>query len=177
MKVTMNLEDLKTIFNTCKTFVSKYNIRPIFKTVQLNFSNGYCTAYASDEIKVISLVVPCQEDIEGTMNVPIIKLPKAANVVISDEGDEIVFDFHDSKQTVKKCEGDFPSKPIEGFFHNANKPTFSIGFAPKNLRDALDAFKGDDEVKFDFYGQTKACVIKSLNKKALVFPVRLKNQY
>lgn len=176
MKVTMKLEDLKTIFNACKTFVSKDDVKPILKTVHLSFSNGYCTAYALDGIKLISLVVPCQNDSEGTMNVPIIKLPKAVFVVISDEGNEIVFDFLDSKQTVKKYEGDFPSKP-EDFFRNDNEPTFSIGFDPKNLKDALDGFKDDKTVEIAFYGQTKACVIKSLTKKALVFPVRLKRQY
>ena len=173
MKATMKLEDLKTIFNTCKTFVSKNDARPILKTVHLSFANGYCTAYALDGIKLISLVVPCQDDSEGTMNAPIIKLPKAVFVVISDEGNEIVFDFLDSKQTVKKYEGDFPNKP-EDFFRNDNEPTFSIGFDPKNLKDALDGFKDHKTIRFDFYKETEAALITGTNKKALVFPVRLK---
>lgn len=176
MKVTMKLEDLKTIFNACKTFVSKDDIRPILQTVQLNFSGGLCTAYALDGIKLISVVVPYTDGDEGTLYVPIIKLPKGAYVVISDEGNEITFDFLDSKQTVKKYEGDFPSKP-EDFFRNDNEPTFSIGFDPKNLKDALDGFKDCTAIKIDFYGHTEPCIMTGLNKKALAFPVRLKNQY
>ena len=122
----------------------------------MSFANGHCTAYALDGIKLISLVVPCQDDSEGTMNVPIIKLPKAVFVVISDEGNEIVFDFLDSKQTVKKYEGDFPNKGLKIFFRNDNEPTFSIGFDPKkNLKDALDGFKDDKtNSAFDFSKET-----------------------
>lgn len=175
MKVQMKLEDLKTIFNACKTFVSKDDARPIFKTVQLSFANGLCTAYALDGIKMISVVVPYTAGNEGTLYVPIIKLPKCENVFISDEGDEITFDFIDSKQTVKKYEGEFP-KHVEQFF-DKSEPTFTIGFDPKNLKDALDGFKECTTVKIDFYSNVKPCIMEGRNKKALVFPVRLKNQY
>lgn len=175
MKVQMRVEDLKTIFNACKTFVSKDDTRPKLQTVQMNFSCGLCTAYALDGIKLISVIVPYTAGDEGTLYVPIIKLPKGADVVISDEGNEITFDFHDSKQTVKKYEGEFPKDPAH--FFNKSDPIFSVGFDPKNLKNALEGFKDCEAVKIDFYGQTEPCIMEGLNKKALVFPVRLKNQY
>lgn len=175
MKVSMKLDDLKTIFTACKSFVSKDDIRPILQTVQLNFCGGLCTAYALDGIKLISVVVPYTDGDEGTLYVPIIKLPKGMFVLISDEGNEITFDFLDSKQTVRKYEGEFPKDPAQ--FFNKSDPTFSIGFDPKNLKNALEGFKDCTEIKIDFYGQTEPCIMKGLNKKALVFPVRLKNQY
>lgn len=175
MKVEMNLQDLKTIFNACKTFVSKDTVRPMLQTVQLNFHNGLCTAYATDGIKVISVIVPYTDGDDGTLYVPIIKLPKGAYVIISDDGNEITFDFLDSKQTVKKYEGEFP-KEMEHFF-DIGKATFSIGFDPKNLIDALQGFKDHDTISIDFFNQITPCVIKGWTKKALVFPVRLKNHY
>ena len=171
----MALDDLKTIFSTCKTFVSKDSIRPILQTVQLNFSGGLCTAYALDGIKMISVVVPYTDGDEGTLYAPIIKLPKGMFVLISDEETEITFDFLDSKQTVKKHDGEFP-KDMAQFF-NESDPTFSIGFDPKILKNALEGFKDCTEIKIDFYGQTRPCIMKGLNKKALVCPVRFKNQY
>lgn len=170
----MKMEDLKTIFSTCKTFVSKDSIRPILQTIQLNFQNGFCTAYALDGIKMISVIVPYIDGDEGTLYVPIIKLPKGAYVVISDEGNEITFDFLESKQTVKKYEGEFPKDPAKLF--DDKEPTFNIGVDPKNLRDALDGFKDTEAVSIDFYGQLNPFVVKGLTKKALVLPVKLKDR-
>lgn len=172
MKVQMALDNLKTIFNACKTFVSKDDIRPILQTVQLNFGGGLCTAYALDGIKLISVVVPYDGGDEGTLNVPIIKLPKGTYVTISDEGNEIVFDFLESKQAVRKVEGEYPKNPEQ--FFNKQDASFSIGFDPKNLKDALDGFKDHKTIRFDFYKETEAALITGTNKKALVFPVRLK---
>lgn len=170
MKATMNLCDLKTVFDTCKNFVSKNDRRPAQQAVQLNFSQGSCTAYATDGIKMMQVTVPYDKDgDEGTMCVPIIKLPKGMLVTLSDEGNEIIFDFFDSKQTVKKYAGDFLRDP-EHCFPTA-PPDLTIYFDAKNLRAALDGFK-TGTIELQFHGQTGGCTIQGMGLKALVLPIR-----
>lgn len=171
MKITMNMADLKTIFNACGKFVSKDDLKPILKTVQLNFFNGMCTAYALDGIKMMTVAVPYTDGDEGTMNVPIIKLPKGAFVNITSEGNEVTFDFLDHKQTLKNYDGEFPKNPEQ--FFKQETPTLRIGFDPRNLRDALDGFKDDRVVALNFVDKNKACIIEGTNRKALVFPYRI----
>ena len=169
MKITMKREDLQTVFDACKNFVSKEDYRPIFQTVQLNFRDGVCTACALDTHKMIIITVPYPEGDEGTMYVPIIKLPKAVFVVLSDEGSEITFDFLNSKQVVKKHAGGFLKDPETNF--PKEEPVLKIYFNPRLLRDALDSFKDEKEVEMRFIGPLKACVIHGEGKKALVLPV------
>lgn len=169
MKITMDTSNLKTVFDACKSFVSKSDIHPALRAVQLNFSRKRCTAYATDGFKMMSLVVPYTDGDEGNMLVPIIKLPKDPFVTLSDEGNEIVFDFGGSKQAVKKYAGDFFENP-ERFFPTAD-PAYTIYFDVKNLSDALDAFKSK-AVRLDFFGPLNACTITGPGRKALVFPVK-----
>lgn len=169
MKVTMDTSNLRTIFDACKSFVSKSDLRPELQTVQLNFIRKRCTAYATDGVKLMSLVAPYTDGDEGSMLVPIIKLPKDPFVTLSDEGNEIVFDFGGSKQTVKKYAGVFFENP-ERFFPTTD-PTYTIYFDVKNLNDALDGFKGK-AVRLDFFGPLSACTITGSGRKALVFPVK-----
>ena len=174
MKVTLKVEYLNAIFNACKSFVSKDSLRPILSMIHLSFSNGQCTAYALDGIKLMSIVVPCNDDEEGMMNIPIIKLPKEVFVIIKDEEKDIVFEFPGGKQIIRKYEDEYPKRP-EDFFNNIEskqKQIFSIGFNVKNLKDALNGFRGDERISIDFYGEVNPCIVKSENKKAMVFPVK-----
>lgn len=176
MKVTLKVEDLNAIFNACKSFVSKGSLRPILSMIHLSFSNGQCTAYALDGIKLMSIVVPCNDDEEGMMNIPIIKLPKEVFVIIKDEEKDIVFEFPGGKQIIRKCEGEYLKEPGNFFndIETKQKQNFSIGFKVKNLKDALNGFKGDEVISIDFYGEVNPCIMKCENKKALVFPFKLK---
>lgn len=171
MKVTMDTSNLKTVFDACKSFVSKTDIHPALRAVQLNFSRKRCTAYATDGFKMMSLAVPYTDGDEGSMLVPIIKLPKDPFVTLSDEGNEITFDFGTSKQTVKKYAGDFFENP-EHFFPTADY-TYTICFDVKNLSAALEGFKSG-VIKLDFFNPLGACVITKPDRKALVFPVKPK---
>jgi DNA polymerase III sliding clamp (beta) subunit (PCNA family) len=58
MKITMNVANLKIVFEACKTFVSKEDTEPILQTVQMNFRDKICTAYALDGVKLITVSVP-----------------------------------------------------------------------------------------------------------------------
>ena len=170
MKATMNLDHLKTIFDACKNFVSKDDIRPAQQAVQLNFNQGSCTAYATDGVKMMRVTVPYDKDgDEGTMLVPIIKLPKGPFVTLSDDGNEVVFDFFDSKQAVKKYAGDFLQDPEHCFPTAA--PDLTIYFDAKNLKAALDGLK-NGTIELQFHGQTGGCTIRKKDRMALVLPVR-----
>lgn len=170
MKVTMSTLDLKAIFEACKGFVSKSDLRPAMQGIQLNFSNKQCTAYAMDNIKLMQIVVPYTDGDEGTMLVPMIKLPRNPFVTLSDEGNELVFDFHSCKQTVRKYAGDFLQEP-DRCFPTAD-PNLTIYFDPKSLKDALDGFKTCTAIELQFHGQTGGCTIYGKNRKALILPVR-----
>lgn len=175
MKVTMEMKNLKTIFDDCKNFVGKDSSMPVYQQVQLNFANGMCTAYALDNYKIISVVVPYIDGDEGTMLVPIIKLPKGRHVILSDEGDEIVFDFIGNKQTVRKICENFAKNP-EQFFVQDNV-NLRIGFNTKLLRDALASFKDEGKVVLNFTDPLHVCVIEGdRNKKAGVLPINLKKR-
>ncbi len=169
MKVMMDVIALKDIYSACKTFVSKEET--ILKTIQLSLQGKICTAYALDNYKLIAVSVPYKEGDEGIMHIPIIKLPKSGEVIITDEKNEITFDFHDNKQTVRKYEGKFPEKP-ETFFPK-KEPILKIGFNPKKIRDALDGFLGEERVELNFISPLDGCIIKGTNKKALVLPMKL----
>lgn len=171
----MEMENLKAIFDACKNFVSKDSFMPIYQQVQLNFANGICTAYALDSYKIIKVVVPYTDGDEGTMLVPIIKLPKGKYVVLSDEGDEIVFDFLGNKQTVRKIGGNFAKNPEQ--FLVQDNVNFRIAFNPKYLKEALDSFKDEKAVVLNFAGPSQMCVIEgSTNKKAGVLPINLEKR-
>jgi DNA polymerase III sliding clamp (beta) subunit (PCNA family) len=172
MKVTMEMKNLKTIFDACKNFVSKDSLGPAYQYIQLNFANGKCIAYALDGCKIISVVVPYTDGDEGTMLVPIIKLPKSKYVILSDEGDEIVFDFLGNKQTVRKIGGNFAKNPEQ--FLVQDNVNFRITFNPKYLKEALDSFKDEKAVVLNFAGPSQMCVIEgSANKIAGVLPIYL----
>lgn len=172
MKITMSVSNLQEIFKACKTYISKDNAKPVFKAVQLTCTNGICKAIALDGYKVMKISVPYEGD-EGTMLIPVIKLPKGTLVIITDSESEIMFDFLTEKQVVKKFEGQFPD--VRKFFRE-DEPKFRIGFDPKLLKDALDGFNGDTAVEIDFYGETDGIIIKSsTDKQALVLPMRLRN--
>lgn len=172
MEITMELKYLKSIFDACKNFVSKTDYKPIFQTVQLTCKKGFCTAYALDGFKVITLSCPCMACDDGMMCIPIIKLPKARTVILSDDGNDITFDFLDSKQTVRKYDGDFYKNPESAF--PTEDPLLKICFNPKHLKDALGSFDDGNAVEISFYDPSKGCVIKGNGKKALVLPVFLK---
>ena len=172
MEITMSVSNLKEIFQACKNYVSKDDVRPLFKAVQLTCTNGICKAIALDGYKVMAISVPYDGD-EGTMLIPIIKPPKGTQVIISDSESEIMFDFLTEKQVVKKLEGDFPD--VRKFFRE-DEPKFRICFDQKLLKDALDGFNCDTAVEIDFYGETEGIIIKnSTDKQALILPVRLRN--
>lgn len=174
MKFEMGMDSLKDVFDAAKTFVAKDERRRALQTVQLNFYGETCTAYAADSHKLIAVVVPYKGGDEGTICVPIVKLPKGKYVAIYDEGNEIVFDFLDSKQTVKKIKGDFIKDPNAMF--PTVEPQFKIAFDPRNMRDALEAFKGEYAgVVIEFTGSDKPCLIVGSNKKAIVLPVKMNN--
>jgi len=169
----MSVSNLKEIFKACKSYVSKDDVRPLFKAVQLTCTSGICKAIALDGYKVMSISVPYDGD-KGTMLIPIIKPPKGTQVIISDSESEIMFDFLTEKQVVKKFEGDFPD--VKKFFRE-DEPKFRIGFSPKLLKEALDGFIGDTCVEVDFFGETDGIIIKSsTDKQARVLPMRLRNQ-
>lgn len=168
MQISMATNDLRTIFDACKSFVSKADLRPALQGVQLRFADKRCTAYALDGIKMMTLTVPYTDGDEGTVLVPIIKLPKDPFTTLSDEGNEITFDFGGSKQTVRKYAEDFMQNPDRVF--PTTPPGLTIYFDPKNLRAALDGFKAK-AVELQFHGQTGACVIQGDARKALVLPV------
>jgi hypothetical protein len=170
MEITMKTTDLKTAFDACKNFVSKKDRNPALKTVQLNFFNGTCTAYALDGIKLMTVAVPYVNGDEGTICVPIVKLPRDKFVRISDEGDEITFDFLGGKcrRILKKYEGNFPNDPEH--FLKQEPPTLRIGFDPRNLRDALDGFKNETFVVLNFVDNRSGCVIEGKSQKAVVLP-------
>lgn len=175
MKVTMEMENLKAIFDACKNFVSKDSLMPVYQQVQLNFANGRCTAYALDSYKIISVVVPYIDGDEGTMLVPIIKLPKGRYVVLSDEGNEIVFDFLGNKQSARKICENFAKNPEQ--FLIQDNVNLRIGFNPKLLREALDSFKDEKAVVLNFTDPLHMCVIEgSGNKKAGVLPINLEKR-
>lgn len=174
MKITLKVDTLKEVFKSCKTFVSKgYPGKPILEYIQLNCQFGKCYATALDGYKMMTISVPFEEADEGIMYIPIIKLPKTGIAIISDEGNEINFDFGTEKQSIRKIEGDFPSAVDKLFL--SEEATLTIGFNPKLLRDALDGFSGETVVKMDFIHPLKGCVITGTTKKALVFPVKLKD--
>ena len=60
MKILMKAYYLKTIFDACKNYIAdkNYTQRPILQTVQLTCADGFCTAYALDGVKMITLTVP-----------------------------------------------------------------------------------------------------------------------
>ena len=176
MKITLKVDTLKEIYESCKTFVSKAPYgSPILEYIQLNCQFGKCYATALDTYKLITISVPFEAADEGIMYIPIIKLPKNGIVTISDEGNEILFDFNfgTEKQSIRKIEGEFPSA-IDKLFPS-EEPIFKIGFDPKLLRDALNGFSGETVVEIDFIHPLKPCVITCDNKKALVFPKTLKD--
>lgn len=173
MKITMNVANLKTVFEACKTFVSKEDTEPILQTVQMNFRDKICTAYALNGVKLITVSVLYSDGDEGTINVPIVKLPKSGSVNISDDNNEITFDFINSKQTVRKHEGNFP-KDLANFFKQ-EPPTFGIIFDPRNMCNALKGFKDEITVKMNFTTPAQGCVIEGTNKKALILPILLKD--
>jgi DNA polymerase III sliding clamp (beta) subunit (PCNA family) len=106
------------------------------------------------------------------MLVPIIKLPKSKYVILSDEGDEIVFDFLGNKQTVRKIGGNFAKNPEQ--FLVQDNVNFRITFNPKYLKEALDSFKDEKAVVLNFAGPSQMCVIEgSANKIAGVLPIYL----
>lgn len=176
MKITLKVDTLKEIFKSCKTFVSKaYSGKPILEYIQLNCQYEKCYATALDGIKLMTISVPFEAADEGIMYIPIVKLPKNGVVTISDEGNEILFDFNfgTEKQFIRKIEGDFPSA-IDRLFPS-EEPILKIGFDPKVLRDALDGFTNETTVKLEFVNPIKGCVITGTTKKALVLPVKLKD--
>lgn len=92
LKITMSVSNLQEIFKACKNYVSKDSYKPILQAVQLNCTNGICKATALDGYKAMTICVPYDGD-EGTMLIPVIKLPKGTLVIITDSESEIMFDF------------------------------------------------------------------------------------
>ena len=170
MKVTMATSDLKTVFDACRNFVSKSDLRPAFRRIQLNFTKKQCTACALDGIKMMMLTVPYMDGDDGAMLVPIIKLPKDPFVTLSDEGSDITFDFSGNKQVMKKYAGEFMKDP-ESLFPTA-APDLTIYFDPKSLRDTLDSFKACTVIELQFHGQTGGLTILGKDCKALILPVK-----
>lgn len=170
MEIRMSVFDLKDIFRDCKNYVSKDDTKGIFKMVQLVCENGICHATALDGFKIMKTSVPYKGD-EGIMYIPIVKVPKGTDVIITDSESEITFDFLTEKQMVKKIEGIFPDTKR---FFKEDEPKFRMAFDPKLMRDALNGFSDIKYVEIDFFSENEGIVIKSSNKQALVLPVRLK---
>jgi DNA polymerase III sliding clamp (beta) subunit (PCNA family) len=170
MMITMNVSDLKTIFDACLKYVDKKDSR--FSAVQLNFSAGKCIAYALDGYKLIAVIVPYGDDTEWITCVPVFKLPRDNHTVnILDEGDEITFEFPDArrKETFKKPDC-FPENSAQ--FLEQGEPTFRICFNPNLLRDALHPFEKDEVVALSFTDKNRGCIIEGGSKKALVLPIK-----
>ncbi len=172
MEVLMSRQNLKAVFDACANFVSKDSIRPVFHTVQMNFANGVCVAYALDGCKLISITVPYESGDECTMQVPIIKLPKCNYVSLKDTGTSIIFDFGGQQQIVEKPMDEFIKNPAS--FLSINTVNLRIGFEPKLLRDALDSFKDENYVVLNFDNPLTPCLIEGTNKSAVVYPCRIK---
>lgn len=170
MKIQMKTENLKEIYQACKTFVSKDVTRLAPTVIRLQCKGDVCTATALDGYKMMEVTVPSGGD-EGTMLIPIVRVPKASVVVIEETENEIVFDFITEKQIVKKIEGEFMKTD---HYWEGDKFEFEIGFDPKLLHDAMEGFKGETAVKFSFTSEIGKCIVTAGNKKALVLPVKLK---
>lgn len=171
MKIQMKTENLKEIFQACKTFVSKDMTRPALTVIRLQCKGDVCTATALDGYKMMEVTVPSDGSDEGTMLIPIVRVPKVPIVVIEETENEIVFDFITETLTVLKFKGEFIN--TDGFLE-VEKFNFEIGLDPKLLRDAMEGFKGEETVKFSFTSEIGKCIVTAGNKKALVMPVRLK---
>lgn len=172
MTATMKVEDLKTIFDACKKYVSKEDRMPLLQRVQLNFFEGRCVAYAVEGRKLIGVTVPYAEGETGTLYVPIIKLPnprKCHIVKLSGNETEVIFDFITDKQIFKKVEGKFID--AESTFAAYSDPEFTIAFDPANLKEALEGFLDSTIVTLDFWTSLEGCIITSNGtKKTLVLP-------
>lgn len=171
MQIKTTVENLNLIFKTCKNFISKQgNGRPIYQTIQLkSIGNDICQASALDGYRAVTLTIEVTEADVGEMCIPVIKTPKDGIVIISDTGDEILFDFLTEKQIVRKIDGEFMD--MEKAFPT-QEPELSVGFNPKYLSDALSCFK--DLVQLDFINDTQVVVMSDkTGKKAMVMPVRL----
>ena len=166
MKIAMSVESLKEIFFACKPYTSKD--KEWFKQIRLVCSAGRCDATALDGHKVITISIPYEGD-EGSMHIPIVKVPKEKNVSIIQNETEITFDFFTEKQTVKRFteEKSFDTQKL----FQVEEPQFTINFSPKFLKDALEGFTDTKSVELSFFGKNKGIILESeKNKKALVLP-------
>lgn len=172
MEIILKFGALKEVFDFCKHFKeSKNDIRPTSTLVHLEFNNGVCKAYALDNFKACVKTVPCEGN-DGSMNIPIVDLPKMLKdheVRISDDGKNITFDFISENRICKKIEGEFFN--VKAAFPT-KEPIFSISFSPKVLAEALKGFNRNERIDIDFFGPLSACKISQGNSEAIVLPVK-----
>ena len=173
MKITLRTVDLKQIYKSLKAATSKVTSNAI----RLKCFNGECVATSMDAYRIHTLTVHCEGD-DGEMLIPIVKIPnnKISNVTISEEGEEIIFDFTTEKVTNSIVVCDFPN--TEQFF-SKDEPCFEIALDSTFLAEACESFDKNTHLLLTFYGDMKPCVITpdkpNNSDKRLIMPVRREN--
>ena len=175
MKFKMNADDLKYLMNVCKFAIDKSGERPAWQMIHCNFGERTITGTTLDGYRMHRVTVPCDhEELEGKeCFLPFIKVPSKIKYVIVEVADEeVTYDFLTEKKVLKKYNGEFPN--ISDVIPK-DEPQFEISADPKYLKDAMDAFKSEQLVTLQFYGETKPIIVKSpMGDFALIMPKRNK---
>ena len=169
MKIQLDINDLRFIFKSLEPVLkegSKFDPKCGF--VYLKCIDNSLTAFATDSHRIHFVIAPYSGD-NGQLIIPVVKLPKAKDqsVEISEEEEEITFDFFTEKIIQRKPDVDFPNyekvMPKE-------EPTFKIAFNPQYIRDAANMLLKSEYIVFNFYSKRDPCVIEADNSYALVCP-------